>query len=59
MGVPGKNDICVLASWPDTENNIKGKVVASPSPGCAESCEFVFTYGSLKVLQLYTNQLVV
>ncbi len=29
LGVPGQNDIWVLALWPDTTNTIRGKVVAS------------------------------
>jgi len=29
MGVPGQNDIWVLAPWPNVENIIRGKVVAS------------------------------
>jgi hypothetical protein len=33
LGVPGQNDIWVLAPWPDTKNNIRGKVVASPKFG--------------------------
>jgi hypothetical protein len=47
--VPGQNDISVLAPWPDTKNIIRGKVVASPSPGHGESCEsckFMFARGS-------------
>jgi hypothetical protein len=42
-----QNDIWVSASWPSIENTIKGKVVASPSLGRGEFCEFVFTRGSL------------
>jgi len=30
LGVPGQNDIWVLAVWTCIENTIKGKVVASP-----------------------------
>jgi len=30
LGVPGQNDIWVQVPWPGTENNIRGKVVASP-----------------------------
>ncbi len=30
LGVPGQNDIWVLAPWPGTNNTIRGKVVASP-----------------------------
>jgi len=53
--VLGQNDIFVLAPWLGTENTIKGKVVVSPksglwwflpSPGCGESCEFIFARGS-------------
>ncbi len=35
----------MLAPWSGTENTIKGKVVASPSLGHGESCEFVFAHG--------------
>jgi hypothetical protein len=35
----------VLALWPNTKNIIKGRVVASPSPGRDEFSEFVFTCG--------------
>jgi hypothetical protein len=48
-----------LALWLGIENTIRGKVVASPSPGRGESCEFVFVRDLSKVLQLCTNQLVV
>ncbi len=30
LGVPGQNDIWVLASWLGIGNTIRGKVVASP-----------------------------
>jgi hypothetical protein len=40
------NDIWVLAPWPGTDNAIRGKVVASLSSGCGESCESVFACGS-------------
>ncbi len=30
MWIPGQNDIWVLALWPNIENTIRGKVVASP-----------------------------
>ncbi len=33
LGVPGQNDIWMLASWLSTKNIIKGKVVASPKSG--------------------------
>jgi hypothetical protein len=33
LGVLGQNDIWVLASWPNTENTIRGKVVASRKSG--------------------------
>jgi hypothetical protein len=34
-----------LVLWPSTEYTIKGKVVASPSLGHGESCEFMFACG--------------
>jgi hypothetical protein len=37
-GVPGKIAIWMWAPWRVTEYTIRGKVVASPSPGCGESC---------------------
>jgi hypothetical protein len=33
LGVPGRNDIWVLAPWLGTKNTIRGKVVASPKSG--------------------------
>jgi hypothetical protein len=30
LGVPRQNDIWVLAMWPNIENTLRGKVVASP-----------------------------
>jgi hypothetical protein len=30
LGVLGQNDICMQAPWPNTNNIIKRKVVASP-----------------------------
>jgi len=45
LGVLGQNDIWVLALWLSIKCIIRGKVVASPSPGCGESCEFVFAHG--------------
>jgi hypothetical protein len=56
--VPWQNDIWVMVPWPCIENTIRGKVVASPSPNCGESCEFVFAFAP-KMLQLCINQLVV
>jgi len=41
-----QNDIWVLVLWLDTKYTIRGKVVASPSLGYGESCEFVFACGS-------------
>jgi hypothetical protein len=41
-----ENDIWVLALWSCIENTIRGKVVASPSPGCGESYESMFVHGS-------------
>ncbi len=46
LEVLGQNDIWVLASWLDTNNTIRGKVVASPSLGRGESYEFGFDRGS-------------
>jgi hypothetical protein len=46
LGILGQNDIWMLAPWLGIENNIKGKVVTSPSLGCSESCESVFARGS-------------
>jgi hypothetical protein len=40
LGVPGQNDIWVLARWPNIENTIKGKVLVS-----LKSCESMFTHG--------------
>ncbi len=46
MGVLRQNDIWVLAPWPGTKNNIRGRWWFPPSSGCDESCEFnVFTFG--------------
>jgi hypothetical protein len=33
LGVFGQNDISVQASWPNTKNTIRGKVVASHKSG--------------------------
>jgi hypothetical protein len=33
LGIPRQNDIWVLVMWPGTKYAIRGKVVASPSPG--------------------------
>jgi hypothetical protein len=46
LKIPGQNAIWVLVPWPNTEYTIRGKVVASPTPGHGESCEFVFACGS-------------
>ncbi len=47
LGILGQNDIWMLALWLGTKNNIKGKVMTSPSsPGRGESCEFVFARSS-------------
>jgi hypothetical protein len=40
LGIPGQNAIWMWASWRGTKYTIRGKVVASPSSGCVESCEF-------------------
>ncbi len=45
LGVLGQNDIWVQAPWPDIENTIRGKVVASANLDHGESCEFVFARG--------------
>jgi hypothetical protein len=45
LGGPRQNDICVQAPWLGIENIIRGKVVASLSPGHDEYCEFVFANG--------------
>jgi len=39
LGVLRQNAIWRWASWRGTKYIIRGKVVASPSPGCGESCE--------------------
>jgi hypothetical protein len=62
LGVPGQNDIWVLASWPSTENTIRGEVVASPKsePWWALwICVCPWFVRAAKALQLCTNQLVV
>ncbi len=46
LGVPWQNDIWVQGLWVGIQNTIKGKVMASPSLGYDESCEFVFAHGS-------------
>ncbi len=46
LGASGQNDIWVLAMWPTIDNTIRRKVVASPSLGHDEFCEFVFACGS-------------
>jgi hypothetical protein len=46
LGVPGQNAIWMWALWKGMEYTIRGKVVASPSPGCGESCESESTRGS-------------
>jgi len=45
LGSPETNDIWVVVPWLGIEYIIRGKVVASPSPGRGESCESVFAYG--------------
>jgi hypothetical protein len=45
LGIPGQNDIWVLALWLGIENIIRGKVVASPKSGPCCVCEFVFARG--------------
>jgi hypothetical protein len=45
LGVLGQNDIWVLVPWLGTKNVIRGKVVASTSPGRDESCESMFARG--------------
>jgi hypothetical protein len=39
LGVLKQNDIWMLVMWPSVEYTIRGKLVASPSPGRGESCE--------------------
>jgi hypothetical protein len=47
LGVPGQNDIWVLAPWPCTKYTIRGKEGDGfPSSGHNESCESVFARGS-------------
>jgi hypothetical protein len=38
LGVLGQKTIWMWPSWRAEKYTIKGKVVASPSPGCGESC---------------------
>ncbi len=45
LGVLRQNDIWVQAPWLDTENTIRGKVVASTNLDRGESCESVFAHG--------------
>jgi hypothetical protein len=46
LGVLRQNDIWVLAPWPGTKNNIRGRWWFPPNLGRDESCEFnVFTFG--------------
>jgi len=45
LGVLRQNDIWVQTPWLDTENTIRGKVVASANLDCGESCESVFAHG--------------
>jgi len=40
LGVLRQNAIWMRASWRGAQYIIRGKVVASLSPGCGESCEF-------------------
>jgi hypothetical protein len=58
-GVRGQNDIWVQAPWPNIENVIKGKVVASPEFGLRWICVCPWLVHAPKVLQPHTNQLVV
>jgi hypothetical protein len=46
LGVPRQNAIWMWASWRGIEYTLRGKVVASPTLGCGESCESEFTRGS-------------
>ncbi len=46
LGVPGQNDIWVLAMWPATKNTVRGRQWLPSSSGRGESCEFVFAHGS-------------
>jgi hypothetical protein len=56
-GVLGQNDIWVLAPWWSTKNTIREKVMASPSLGCGESCEPVFTHGSFVHQKCFSHAL--
>jgi hypothetical protein len=46
FGVPRQNNIWVLVPWIGIKYIIKGKVMASPSLGRDEFCEFVFIHDS-------------
>ncbi len=62
MGIPGQNDIWVLALKLGTKNTIREKVVGSPSLNHVEFYESMFTHGlsvHQKGFQLRINQLVV
>jgi hypothetical protein len=62
LGIPGQNDIWVLAPWLGIENIIKGKVVASPKSGpwwILWVCVCLWVIRAPKVFQLCSNQLVV
>jgi len=41
-GLPGQNNICVLAPLPSTKNTIRGRWWFRPSLSHGEFCEFVF-----------------
>ncbi len=45
LGVPGQNNIWVLALWLGTENTTKGKMVASPKSRLWWLCESMFARG--------------
>jgi hypothetical protein len=46
LGVPGQNDIWVLALWPGPYNIIMGRWWLPPSPSRGESYESMFAHGS-------------
>ncbi len=62
LGVPGQNDIWVLALWPCTKNTTRGKVVASPKsePWWVLLVHVCLWFVRAPIMfQLCTNQLVI
>jgi hypothetical protein len=62
LGILGQNDIWVQAIWPNTENSIRGKVMASPKSKpwwvlWVHVC--VWPIRAPKMLQPCTNQLII